>query len=417
MYQEITCSNGARLVTQRVPGVRSAALGFFVGAGSRHERAEENGAAHFVEHMLFKGTARRTAAQLAMDIDAIGGQVNAYTSEAYTCLYARCLDDHLDRCLDLLSDLLFHSRFAQEDVELERGVILEEVSMYEDTPDALVTDRLNGAVYKGSTLARTILGTQSTLVPMTGDFLRQWQRGHYHPGVIVAALAGSFSQAQEDRLRDCLSALEAGPPPAPAKPALYRPAVTARKKAIEQNHLILAYPALSFLDERRDQLALLNTLLGLGCSSRLNQEAREKRGLCYNIYSYVSSHKDTGLLGIYTAVGREQELPTLETIRQVVSELADHGPSQAELDRAREQNRANLLLSTEYVQSRMSHLGTNTLLYGRVREVDELLARLESVTREQVRELAGALFRPEQASLSAVGRVGSVQSYAQWLGR
>ena len=189
MYQQITLPNGARLLTEEVPGARSAALGFFVGVGSRHERQRENGAAHFIEHMLFKGTQRRSTAQLARDMDAIGGQVNAYTTKEHTCFYARSLDKHLDISLDILSDMLFHSRFDQGDVETERGVVLEEIGMYEDSPEDLVSERLAAAVYKGSPLARPILGTQATLTPMTGEWLAQWQREHYRPGALVAALA------------------------------------------------------------------------------------------------------------------------------------------------------------------------------------------------------------------------------------
>ena len=271
MYQEIKLPNGARLLTEAVPGARSAALGFFVGVGSRHEAPKENGAAHFIEHMLFKGTGLRTAAQLARDMDAIGGQVNAYTTKEHTAFYARCLDSHLDRALDILSDMLFHSRFDQSDVEMERGVILEEIGMYEDTPEDLVSERLNAAVFKGTPLARPILGTRATLSAMTGESLALWHREHYRPGSMVAALTGHFTSAQVDRLVNCLSALEPGP--APDQPAAaYRPAVTAKRKAIEQNHLILAFPALPYLAERRPQMLLLNTLLGAaappGCSRR-----------------------------------------------------------------------------------------------------------------------------------------------------
>lgn len=194
MYRTITLPNGARLLTEYIPGARSAALGFFVGAGSRHERAAENGAAHFIEHLSFKGTDQRSAADLAREIDAIGGQVNAYTTKESTCYYARCLDRHLDRASDLLCDMLFHSRFAQEDVELERSVILEEIGMYEDTPEDLCADRLAMAVYKGRPLGRPILGRSSTLNEMTGESLRQWQAEHYCPGSIVVALAGRFEE-------------------------------------------------------------------------------------------------------------------------------------------------------------------------------------------------------------------------------
>ena len=416
MYRPITLPNGARLLLQEVPGAQSAALGFFVGVGSRHEAPRENGAAHFIEHMLFKGTARRSAGQLARDMDAIGGQFNAYTTKEHTCFYGRTLDRHLDEGLDILADMLFHSRFDQGDVELERGVILEEIGMYEDTPEDLVSERLSAAVYRGTPLARPILGRESTLEGMTGEWLARWQRKHYHAGNLVAALAGKFSPAQADSLRDLLAALPSGLP-AQSPPVTYRPAVTAKKKAIEQNHLILAFPAPSYLDERRPQVLLLNALLGGGCSSRLFQELREKRGLCYSVYSYVADHADTGLLGIYAGVSRDQEWAALEGARRVALELADHGPSQEEVDRVREQAKANLLMGSESVQARMSHLGSSALLYGRVRETEELLDLYDAVTREQLRDLAGALFRMETASLSAVGRVGSSADYAAWLGR
>ena len=416
MVQQTILPNGARLLTQAVPGVRSAALGFFVGVGSRHESARESGAAHFIEHMLFKGTGRRTAAQLARDADAVGGQLNAYTTKEHTCFHIRVLDSHLDRGLDLLADMLFHSRFDPADARLERGVILEEIGMYEDTPEDLVAERLSAAVYKGNALARPILGRESTLSEMDGDWLRTWHREHYHAGVLVASLAGSFTGEQAGRLTQLLASLPGGPVPR-VRPASHKPAVTAKRKAIEQNHLILAFPAPSYLDPRRAQVTLLNSLLGGGCSSRLFQELREERGLCYTVYSYVADHEDTGLLGIYAAVSPDQEEQALEAARRVALELAGRGPSQEELDRVRDQAKANLLMSGESVQARMSQAGSSALLFGRVRETQEILDLYDAVTREQLRTLAGELFRMEHASLSAVGRVGPAAHYAAWLGR
>ena len=414
MYRQVTLPNGARLLTEAVPGARSAALGFFVGVGSRHEGAKENGAAHFIEHMLFKGTQRRTAAQLAKDTDAIGGQFNAYTTKEHTCFYARTLDSHLDQGLDILEDMLFHSKFDPADTQLERGVILEEIGMYEDTPEDLVAERLSAAVYKGSPLARPILGRASTLSGMGGGWLREWQRERYHAGVLVAALAGSFTRAQEERLTQLLAALPAGPLPK-VRPAAYHGAVTVKRKAVEQNHLILAFPAPTYLDPRRAQVLLLNSLLGGGCSSRLFQELREERGLCYTVYSYVADHEDTGLIGVYAAVSPDQERQALEAARRVVLELADHGPAREEVDRVREQAKAGLLMGNESVQARMSHMGSSALLYGRVRETQEILDLYDAVTPEQLRALAGELFQMEQASLSAVGRVSPAAEYSQWL--
>ena len=414
MYRTITLPNGARILTEYIPGARTAALGFFVGTGSRHERAAENGAAHFIEHMLFKGTDRRDAGQLAREMDAIGGQVNAYTTKEMTCYYARCLDSHLERCLDLLCDMLFHSRFDEQDVELERGVILEEIGMYEDAPEDLVAERLAAAVYKGTSLGRPILGKASTLEKMNGAWLREYQRTHYAPGSLVVSLAGSFTPQVVEQLKARLSALE----PVPAvreKGAAYRPAITVRRKPIEQNHLILAFPALSYRDPRRYEMLMLNTILGGGVSSRLFQQLREQRGLCYSVYSYCADHADTGLLGIYTALNREQEAQALEAIRAEVCDLAEHGPTQEELERTREQAKANVLMGLESVQARMSHMGTSALLYGQVREADEILAEYERVTREQLRTLAGTLFQFERASLSAVGRGEHAEEYARML--
>ncbi len=416
MYETITLPNGARILTEQIPGTRTAALGFFVGTGSRHEKREENGAAHFIEHMTFKGTDRRDAGQLAREMDAIGGQINAYTTKEMTCFYARCLDSHLDRCMDLLCDMLFHSRFDQGDVELERGVILEEIGMYEDAPEDLVHERLAAAVYKNQPLGRPILGKPSTLEKMDGEWLRAYQRSHYLPGSIVVSLTGNFPQSAVEQLKDQLSQLSAGEP-VKEKKAEYRPAVTVRRKAIEQNHLILAFPALSYLDPRRCQLAVLNAILGGGVSSRLFQELREKSGLCYSVYSYLADHADTGMLGVYTALNREMAGKALQVIREQIEDLAEHGPTAEELDRTREQAKANVIMGLESVQARMSHLGTSALLYGRVRQPDELIELYDCITREELRTLAGELFRMPRASLSVVGRTEKAECYAAMLPR
>ena len=311
MHQTITLPNGARILTEHIPGARTAAIGFYIGTGSRHEKREENGAAHFIEHMMFKGTQRRTAGQLACEMDALGGQVNAYTTKEMTCYYARCLDSHLDRCLELLCDMLFNSKFDQRDVELERGVILEEIDMYEDTPEDLVSERLSAAVYKGSALSRPILGKAATLEKMTGEWLREYHRTHYVPGSIVVSLAGSFTQQTVEELKGRLSQLAAGPVIG-EKPALYAPALTVRRKAIEQNHLILAFPAMGYRDPRRYQMLQLNTILGGGVSSRLFQQLREQRGLCYSVYSYCADLSGSPPLSADSAQqhsGRRRVLP------------------------------------------------------------------------------------------------------------
>lgn len=282
--------------------------------------------------------------------------------------------------------------------------------MYEDTPEELCADRLAAAVYKGAALGRPILGKESTLVPMTGQWLRQWQRDNYGPERLVVSLTGRFDQRAVDRLVAGLTDLAPGKPRRESE-TVYRPAYTVRRKAIEQNHLMLAFPALSYLDPRRYQLMLLNALLGGGSSSRLFQELRERQGLCYSVYSYLSDHQDTGQLGIYTALGKETEEKALAAACRIVRELAEHGPTQEELDRAREQAKANVIMGLESVQARMSHLGSATLLFGRVRTPDEILAEYDAVTREDLLTLSQQIFDLRQASLSAVGRVDSAEGY------
>ena len=409
-YERLTLPNGVRILTEQVPGVRSASLGIWVGTGSRHEKAGENGAAHFIEHMLFKGTANRTAAQLAEEMDAVGGQINAFTTKECTCFYARVLDTHLPRAADILCDMFFHSRFDDADVDTERGVILEEIGMYEDNPEDLCAERLAGTVFRGTPLARPILGRKATLEKMDGAWLRDYQRTHYGPERIVVALAGSFTQAHVEDLAQRFGQLEPVAHPA-GRPAFYTPGVVVKKKAIEQNHLTLAFPGLPFADKRRFALQLLSSILGGGMSSRLFQQVREKKGLCYSIYTYGTCHYDTGYFGIYTALGRETEGQALDTILTAIRDFTEGGVTQEELDRAREQSKANVLMGLESTQSHMSSLGRGEILQGEVLDEDQIIAAYDAVTREDVRALARELFRFENASLSAVGRVGAQAEY------
>lgn len=410
MVQIETLPNGVRLVTEHIQTVRSAALGIWVGGGSREEEGAESGAAHFIEHMLFKGTARRTAQDIARETDAIGGQMNAFTTKECTCFYGRVLDDHLPQALDILYDMVYHSSFTQEAVETERGVILEEIDMYEDTPDDLCAEKLAAQVFQDSPLARPILGAKETLEGMTGDFLRDYHRRHYEGHNTVVALAGSFSPAILDDLRQRFSRLPAGQP-RPLVPAAYTPGFVATAKPIEQNHLTLAFPGLDYNSPRRFALQLLSSILGGGVSSRLFQTVREQQGLCYSIYSYGAGHADTGLFCLYTALNRDTEAKALATIRQVVDQLRQEGPTQEELTRAREQSKANVMMGLESTQSRMSHAGRSLLFSGEILTPEQIIAAYDAVTREDVIALAQDLFRWDQASLSAVGQVRTPQEY------
>ncbi len=414
MYQRRFLPNGVRLLTETVPGVRSAALGIWVGVGSRRETAAESGSAHFIEHMSFKGTARRSAAQLAQEMDAIGGQLNAYTTKEDTVYYAWVLDTHLRQAADILCDMLFCSQFDESDVNIERGVILEEINMYADNAEDLCAERLAAAVYRGSALARPILGRRATLNKMTGEGLRNWQKAHYVPSALVVTLAGSFTQADVDDLTERFSDLS-GPPLPPEKPAVYTPAFTVKRRAAEQNHLTLAFPGLPLGDPRRFPLQLLSSILGGGMSSRLWQKVREESGLCYSVYTYGAGHADTGLFAVYAATGADTEAEALKTIAREIRRFTGEGVTQEELDRAREQSKANVLMGLESTQSRMSALGNGELLSGEVLSTEEIIAAYDAVTPQEIQALAAELLDFEKMSLSAVGRVGAEERYRELL--
>ena len=414
MVQIETLPNGVRIVTEPMDTVRSAALGIWVGGGSREEAPSESGAAHFIEHMLFKGTQRRSAQDIARET---GCGAEVHLNEGYPAVwnhedlfYGRVLDSHLPQALDILFDMVYHSSFAQEAVETERGVILEEIDMYEDTPDDLCAEKLFGAVFQGSALARPILGSAETLAPMTGEFLREYHRAHYRGDNTVVALSGSFSQEILDELRRRFAALPAGAPQ-PVVPAVYTPAFVVTSKPIEQNHLTLAFPGLDYNSPKRFALQLLSSILGGGVSSRLFQQVRERQGLCYTIYSYGAGHADTGVFCIYTALNKETEAKALATIRQVVDQLRREGPTSEELERAREQSKANVVMGLESTQSRMSHAGRSLLFSGEILTPEQIIAAYDSVTHEDVVALAQEIFRWDQVSLSAVGQVRTAEAY------
>jgi predicted Zn-dependent peptidase len=410
MYQEIIRPNGARLLMEEVPGARSAALGFFVGAGSRHETAEENGSAHFIEHMLFKGTSTNTAAELAERMDAIGGHVNAFTTKECTCFYARALKSHLHEALDLLCGMFFDSKFDEEDVQMERGVILEEMGMYQDDPADLVSERLNAAVFRGCPLARPILGKRATLEKMTGASLKDYMARNYLPSRVIVSLAGSFDPSILEEIKDRFSVLEAKKEPR-VRPAVYTPALTLKKKATEQNHLLLSFPAIAAGDERRFTIQLLTSLLGGGMSSRLFQEIREQRGLCYTIYASGSCYADTGTFVVYTALNRETELEALRAIKDVLCRFQNEGVTPEELDRVREMSKASVLMGLEATTAHMNHMARSTLDGVKIRTPEEIIAAYDAVSVQDVQDMARDLFQWEKLGFSAVGRVSAEEEY------
>lgn len=413
-FETLVLENGVRIVTQKVPAVRSASFGIWVGTGSRHEKNNESGAAHFIEHMVFKGTETRSAIELAQEMDAIGGHINAYTSKETTCFYGRCLDTHLPRAVDLLWDMIFCSKFDEEDVKTERGVILEEIGMYQDNPEDLCTERLTAGIYKGSSLGRPILGKKATLEKMTGEWLKEYKNSHYTPDKIVVALAGSFTDAQIEDLKTRFSTLTVGKDYTD-KPATYQPMVSLKKKAIEQNHITMAFPGISYSDPRRFAFQLLSSILGGGMSSRLFQEVREKQGLCYSVYTYGMGQTETGIFAVYTALGKETEAQAIKTICKVIREFVKEGPTQEELDRAREMSKISVLMGLESTHARMNNLGRGTLVHGKVMTPDETIAAYDAVTVEAVLEAAKEIFDFQRVALSVVGRVTTEEEYKKMM--
>ena len=415
-YQLTTLPNGVRIATERMPGVRSAALGIWVSTGSRDEKASENGAAHFIEHMLFKGTDTCSAEELARRMDAIGGQINAFTTKELTCFHARCLDTHLRQALDILCNMFFDSRFAEEDVENERGVILEEIGMYADDPTDLVSERLYAAVFHGTPLGRPILGKKATLNKMTGAWLKEYKRTHYTADRIVVTLAGSFDDAILDAVKERFATLEKGKKPRAVRPITVQDSVVIKKKATEQNHLQLGFPSLTDLDPRKYQLQLLTSILGGGMSSRLFQQVRERNGLCYSVYAFGTGHEEAGLFSIYTALNRGQEARALGCIRNVLDDFLQSGPTQDELELVREQTKSNVLMGLESSATRMSHLARCMLREGRFLTPDDIISAYDAVTRDEILALAREIFDFDRLSFSAVGRVAEVEEYKQLLG-
>ena len=414
MYEIMTLPNGVRIVYEHMSAVRSAAVGIWVGVGSRFEKNGEEGSAHFIEHMLFKGTSKSSAARLAGRMDAIGGQVNAFTTRDSTCFYARVLDSHLGEASDILCEMFFDSLFAEEDVINERCVVLEEICMYRDTPEDLVIEQLMAKVFPGS-LGKPILGKRSSLDKMTGAYLRSFKEREYTPDRIVVSLCGSFTEDDLRQLADRFSALQGKGRPSSFRRSVYTPSVAIRRKATEQNQFCLTWPGLPDGNEQRFAWQVMSMILGGGMSSRLFQKVREENGLCYSIGSFTSSYKETGLFGISTAVGRDMELRALELTAKEIRRFVSDGITQEELNRARELMKSSVVLSMESTTARMNRLGAGILQMGKCLSADEIIERYNAVSAEDVIRLARETLVPNRMGFSALGRLGETEDYLKIL--
>ncbi|WP_144118919.1 M16 family metallopeptidase [Catellatospora sichuanensis] len=404
--------NGMRILTEAVPAMRSVTFGIWVGVGSRDEAPQLGGASHFLEHLLFKGTRKRSALDISAQIEAVGGETNAYTAKEYTCYYARVLDEDLPLAIDVMCDAVADSVLAEADVETERGVILEEIAMHADEPGDEVHDLHAEVLYGDHPLGRLISGTVETITPMTRKQINGFYRRRYTPPVIVIAAAGNLDHATVvKQVREAFAgtplgdALPASPEPtrSPHSRVKHRPPATlVRPDDTEQAHLVLGGPALHRHDERRFALGVLNNVLGGGMSSRLFQQVREKRGLAYSVYSYTSQYAETGSFAVYAGCAPAKADEVLALIRQELSDTAAHGITAEELRRGKGMLKGSLVLGLEDTGSRMSRLGKGELLHGDLMSVDELLRRIEAVTLDEVNHIATKVLTAPM-SLAVVG--------------
>ncbi len=401
--EQTVLPNGIQVLTERMPQVRTAAMGIWIGAGSRCEEDAEAGISHFLEHMFFKGTRTRTALEIAQAADAIGAHLNAFTDREATVLYAKALSPHLPQVCELMADMLLSAALDPEALERERQVILEEIKMYEDSPDELVQDLFAQTIWNGHPLGRPVIGYVETVRRLARDDFLAYRERRYRPDNVIVAATGDVVHAQVVELvADALGGWEGSAPPLPLEPPVARPDITLRPKETEQVHLTLGARGLPAADDGRHVLAILDNILGGGMSSRLFQEIREKRGLVYTITSYHTAYREGGLLVIYGAMSPSAAPEVTALILQEIEKIKD-GVSPAELQRAKESYKGAVMLSLESTGSRMYRLARSQIYYGRQISLDEFLARIDAVTAEQVQAMAQEVLVPQRMAMAAIG--------------
>lgn len=404
MIKKVALANGVRILTEEIPYVRSVAIGIWVRVGSRDELPGQDGISHFIEHMMFKGTENRTAKELAEALDSVGGQLNAFTTKEYTCYYAKVLDDHLELALDVLTDMFFNSKFGPNEIEKEKNVVLEEIKMYEDTPDDQVHDLFTSTIWQGHSLGRPIIGTKEMVMSFNREKVLDYYNHHYVPANTVISVAGSIDHQQVVERLETFFGQWSGPH---VERQLHIPEakyeINIKNKDIEQVHLCLGVQALQMDHPDIYVLHILNSIAGGGLSSRLFQNIREERGLAYSVYSYHSSYQETGFFAVYAGLSRNNLEDTLELIMKELKDFRNHGVTAEELFRAKEQLKGSLFLGLENVSSRMSRMGKTELCYGRVITPDEIVEKINNVNLEQIRYLAGELLNIDAFSLTAIG--------------
>ncbi|OLT14596.1 zinc protease [Pseudonocardia sp. CNS-139] len=391
---------GLRVVTETVPGVRSVSLGIWIGIGARDEAPRQAGAAHFLEHLLFKGTRRRSGVEIAEQFDAVGGDLNAFTAKEHTCYYAQVLDTDLPLAVEVLADVVTDATLAPPDVEVERGVVLEEIAMRDDDPEDLLGELFDEALFGAHPLGRPVIGSEESIRGMTRETLHEFWRGQYTTPRMVVAAAGNLAHDEVvalvgAALGPAMARAGSAAPVPPRRPALAvldtGPRLALRTEDTEQAHLMLGMPGVSRHDPRRTALQVLNTALGGGPSSRLFQQVREQRGLAYQVYSSLASYADAGSVAVYAGCAPDRLDEVAGVVRDVLADVAKGGLTPAELTRAQGNLRGGIVLGLEDTPSRMNRIGRSELDHGRQRTITESLDRVAAVTGEQVAQLAADL--------------------------
>ena len=417
MYKTKTLKNGIRIVTEHIPHVRSASLGVWIHTGSRNETNYNNGISHFIEHMLFKGTANRTAKQIAESIDEVGGHLNAFTAKEYTCYYTKTLDTHLHFAIEILSDMLLHSKINSKDIAVEKNVILEEINMYEDAPDELVHDILSETTWAGNSLAYPILGKKQSLENMGRDEIIAYMQQYYIPSNMVISVAGNFDydsvimwiEEKFGQLKD------PNQPKSDYAKTGFNAQISYKNKDIEQTHLCMAFEGIPQGDNRIYDLLVINTLLGGGMSARLFQKIREEKGLAYSVYSYPAAYKDAGLFTIYAGMNPSQMREVIKLICEEIMILKRDKITENELNKAKEQLKGNYILGLESTSSRMNSIGKSELLLKKIRTPDEIIDLINAITIKSVSDVIDKVFEPKKLSAAVVGAVQKELDIQEWI--
>ncbi len=399
--------NGIRIVAERIPSVKSVSIGLWVNVGSRDEAADEYGVSHFLEHMFFKGTKTRSAKQIALTADELGGELNAFTTRESTAFYAKVLDEHLSTVIDLLADIFHGSLFDPSEIEKERQVIVEEIKMVEDDPEDLVYDLHLEETWRGSPLSHSILGTPESVLGMTREKMLRYIARTYDPKEMVIAVAGCFDpEPMMAQLESAFGAYDnTGICLKPRCAPKIVPHVQVKKRKLEQAHLCIGTEGLSSLDPNRYVLYLLNTILGGGASSRLFQEVREARGWAYSIYSSPASYLDCGLFTIYVGTSPQNANKVVDLVLKMLNKIKKDGVDADELQRAKNQTKGSMMLSMESTSTRMCRIAKEELYFGRSLSLKEIVCEIDKVSLQAVQALAKVLFQQNTLSMTAVGQL------------